>query len=203
MNSRPLIIYIHGFLSSAKASKAQLIDDFIQDRQLDVDLLRPNLACYPLAAIEQLNQLISQYSNRPVCLVGSSLGGFYARYLALKWQVTSVMINPAIRPYELMHHYLGVNENPYTGEQFTLTPTHMNDLKSLAVNPGPAFDRTLVLIQTADEVLNAIEASNYYCGASCWIESGGDHQFQGFERYLAPVFDWIFSHQAPKAHVSQ
>ena len=52
----------------------------------------------PEAAIEQLEKLISSGGGKPYLLVGSSLGGYYATYLAEKYACRAALINPAVSP---------------------------------------------------------------------------------------------------------
>lgn len=51
----------------------------------------------PLESIQLCEQLIAQHAITAVC--GSSLGGFYALYLAEKYGLRCGLINPAITPW--------------------------------------------------------------------------------------------------------
>ena len=61
--------------------------------------------------------------RRPASLafVGSSLGGFYATWLAERYDAKAVMINPSVRPFTDLERYLGPQRNLYTGEAYELT----------------------------------------------------------------------------------
>ncbi len=187
----PVLIYIHGFNSSPNALKAQEVAGYIKQQQLDIELLCPDIPDTPDQAIPLLEYMLEGLQDRKVALIGSSLGGYYATYLAEKFKIQAVLVNPAVRPHELMHHYLGENQNPYSGAQYTLTEDHMQTLQSAYIPTISKPENFLVLLQTGDEVLNALEASQRFYQSRCLIEYGGDHRFQGFERYLPEIFSWL------------
>ena len=90
------------------------------------------------------------------------------------------MINPAIRPFDLLQEYLGENQNMYTGESYMVEPCHMDDLKSLIVQPINQASHTMLLTQTDDEVLAYQEAVSYLVNAKMWIQYGGSHAFDDY-----------------------
>lgn len=113
-------------------------------------------------------------------LVGSSLGGYYAQYLAHRFKLKTVLINPALLPLSTLHDYLGENTNFYTGETYTLTQIHLDALLALDI-PNPCVEPapTLVLLDKGDEVLDyRIAATRYQSCAEVIIYDDGDHQFQ-------------------------
>ena len=119
--------------------------------------------------------------------MGSSLGGYLSIWLQHKYDLPIVAINPAIHPYELLTHYLGEQENPYTLEKFTLAPKHIEELKSLSVPCLPLPEQSWLLQQEGDEVLDYREATSYFSLAKVTLEEEGDHSFIGFERFLSDI----------------
>ena len=89
-----------------------------------------------------------------VCLIGSSLGGYYATWLAEQYDCRAVLINPAVRPYDFFEEYLGFNTNYYTAEQYELTMDHIEQLREIEVEQISNPDRYLMMLQTGDEVLD-------------------------------------------------
>lgn len=186
-----MLIYIHGFNSSPDSYKASLLRDFANKINMPDILEIPALAYEPNLAMQQLQQLIEKYHSphamRPLCFIGSSLGGYYATWLAEKYDSRVVLVNPAVKPYELFEDYLGPNRNLYTGQEYELTMDHINQLKALEVEQISNPDRYLLMIQTGDEVLDYKMAMNKYAAVPSIVEEGGGHEFAGFDRHLETV----------------
>jgi predicted esterase YcpF (UPF0227 family) len=186
------ILYIHGFNSSPLSIKAELTRQYFLKNSPEVDFYCPQLVSNPKEAIEQLEQIIqSSQTNSSWYLMGSSLGGYYASYLSEKYDLPSVLINPAIKPFELLKDYFGEQVNPYTEEVYQVTREYMVELK--AIEPiAPSFDgqkknNYLVMVQTDDEVLNYQEAVEKYQHCRLIVEQGGDHSFVDFEQHLPTI----------------
>ena len=79
-----MIIFIHGFGSDGHGSKATLLRQYCAEQH--IPFIAPSLSTIPDLAISTLEELIQQWQpHGEVKLVGSSLGGFYAMYLANKY----------------------------------------------------------------------------------------------------------------------
>jgi len=146
----------------------------------------PDLPHRPVEAIAQLEALIGKSTAKAMLLIGSSLGGFYATWLAERYGLQTVLVNPAVRPYELLRMSLGRQRNLYTGEEYDFTVQHLAELREFEVEeitPG----RYLLLVQTGDEVLDYQQAIEKYRGARQIVIEGGDHGFSGFAEYLDEV----------------
>jgi uncharacterized protein len=187
----PVLIYLHGFKSSPEAAKAREVAAYIHHRQLAVEYLRPTLPDTPDLAIPQLDAMMQSLHGRPIVLIGSSLGGYYATWLAERFDVKAVLVNPAVHPHLIWDKYIGLHQNPYSGVQFAITSAHIESLKSIYLPIIPHPERYLVLLQTGDEVLDALEASKAFYRSACIIEHGGDHRFQDFQRYLPHIMAWL------------
>ncbi|PXF30628.1 hypothetical protein WH50_14425 [Pokkaliibacter plantistimulans] len=179
MNATPPFIYLHGFNSSSQAAKAAELRAFLQSQGLPEPQV-PQLSHWPAEAISSACNLIEASPQAPV-LVGSSLGGFYATWLAAHYGLKAVLINPAVRVWRLMEDRLGIDiDNPYTGERYQLTAEHVTQLRDLYVASLPQPQQFLVLLQTGDETLDYREAAEYYQHCQLRIEEGGNHRFDGF-----------------------
>ena len=187
----PLLIYIHGFLSSPLSAKALEVRNFIDANEIDIDYRVPALSDYPGESFRQLTELLETNAGRRIALIGSSMGGFMATALAQRYDVKAVLVNPAVRPSELIHSVLGENINPYTGNRFVLTESHVEELRALEAETPRAPQNLLLLVQTGDETLDYRRAVDYYRDCRQVVEEGGDHRFQDFERHLPAVFQFL------------
>lgn len=189
-----MLIYIHGFNSSPQSNKANLLKNFADKISLGDQLQIPQLSCDPAKAISQLEKLIKKQLASPAyrpgcgpCLIGSSLGGYYATWLAEKYDCRAVLVNPAVKPYELFDNYLGPNINEYSGEEYELTMSHLEELRKIDTDQITNPDRYLLMLQTGDEVLDYKLAIEKYAAVPSIVEEGGGHEFMGFSRHLETV----------------
>ena len=185
------IIYLHGFHSSPFSAKALSFNRYLTEHYPDIQVLMPQLAAVPNAAIKQVTELYHQHQHDLLGVVGSSLGGYLATYLHNQFTVPAVVINPAVKPFDLFAEYLGPQVHPITQEAYELLDIHIEQLR--AIYQPSLKDPTQVwcLQQKGDEVLDYRLAEAHYCKAKLTLEPGGDHSFVGFERYLAKIVDFL------------
>ena len=178
-----LLLYIHGFNSSPLSHKANVMVQYCADNRPDIKVVVPQLPCFPQQAAECLMSLIEQYQqDYQIGLVGSSLGGYLSMWLNAQFGFKAVVVNPAIKPYELLLDYLGEQENPYTHEHYVLQAHHIEELKALDVTQLKNPSDFWLLQQTEDEVLDYRQAVEKFVLAKQTVEIGGDHSFVDFER---------------------
>lgn len=185
-----MIIYIHGFNSSAESYKAQVLLRRLKEIGYADEVIIPTLSSIPGSAIEELKTLIEKNNSKDIFLIGSSLGGYYATWLANQFNLSAVLINPAVKPYELLKNCLGKNINHYSGEEFELTTKHIKELKQLDVETVSQPNRYFVMLQTGDEVLDYQQAYVKFTGSKMLVEEGGDHSFNRFEKHLDMVLNY-------------
>jgi predicted esterase YcpF (UPF0227 family) len=185
------ILYLHGFNSSPQSHKAQLIRQYMADRQCLDLLLCPQIPPVPETARLFLEQLVEQtLENHALSFVGSSLGGYYATYLAEKYSGSAVLINPSVKPFETLAAYLGENRGYHSDKVWEFNETHIHQLEAMNVETITRTERYLVLLQTGDETLDYREAESKYRDCDCIIEQGGDHGFIGLERYIPQIMQF-------------
>ncbi|CAH8213562.1 esterase YqiA [Vibrio aestuarianus] len=188
---QPMLLYIHGFNSSPLSHKAQVMLNYCNERRPDIKVVVPKLPSFPAQAAEHLLDIVEQYQEHyQIALVGSSLGGYLSIWLNHLFDFKAVLINPAIKPYELLAGFLGEQVNPYTQERYVLQAKHIEELKALEVSINNVNSLWL-LQQMGDEVLDYRQAVNKLVGSKQTVELGGDHSFVNFERYPQQIIDFL------------
>ncbi|QUJ67877.1 esterase YqiA [Photobacterium sp. GJ3] len=189
---KSLLLYLHGFNSSPKSLKAQQMAAYCQLERPDIRVEIPQLPCYPAQVADFIDALVTQLkSTHHIGLVGSSLGGYLATWLSQRHQLPAVLVNPAVRPFELLMDYLGEQVNPYTGETYVLMPHHMDELKALDIAGLNHPELLWLLQQEGDEVLDYRQAVEKYAACLKMVEPEGDHSFIGFNRYPADIVRFL------------
>lgn len=178
-----MIIYLHGFNSSPQSHKAQVMAKYLAARGLAGQYACPAL---PPRATEAMDEIERLAPDGNACFVGSSLGGFYATYLAERYRAKAALLNPAIEPHVGLRVYLGEQQNLHTGEPYKLTEAHLREWERLFV-PRVTPSRYLLIVETGDEVLDYRQAVARYRGAEQVVIPGGDHSLQSFEQHLPRI----------------
>ena len=192
------VIYLHGFNSSPQSHKAQLSKRYFSAYCPELHLEVPTLPPSPREAIAHVDQLIAEQGVQHIAgFIGSSLGGYYSLHLLAKYtslspqgnRLKAVLINPALKPYDLLVDYLGKNTNYYSGETYTVLPSHMEALKALELDGEQKAslispDNVFIVTQTGDEVLDYQQALRCLPSAKVWVQPSGDHAFCNFDAVL-------------------
>ena len=191
MSKTHKLIYLHGFNSSPQSHKALLVKQYMLEKHCADALLCPQIPVIPDEARVFLEQLVEEaLKDYSVSFVGSSLGGYYATYLAEKYSAKAVLVNPSVKPYETLAAYLGENTFYFEDGSWDFNESHIQQLKAMDVEKISVPNRYLVLLQTGDETLDYRQAELKYKKARCIIEQGGDHGFTGFERYIPQLIQF-------------
>jgi uncharacterized protein len=185
------LLYLHGFNSSPQSLKAQQISQYMSDNHCLDQLLCPQIPSVPEEARLFLEQLVEEtLENYPLSFAGSSLGGYYATYLAEKYSGPAVLINPSVKPYETLSAHLGENKFYFDEGCWEFDESHIQQLKDMKVEKITEPERYLVLLQTGDETLDYREAELKYKDSQCIIEQGGDHSFVDLERFIPKIMQF-------------
>jgi len=174
------IVYLHGFASAGVGSaKAAALQQIFHDQQL----LAPDLPDRPSETVPFLEAYLGELTG-PVLLVGSSMGGWYAAHFGARFRWPVALINPLVELSE-PELFLGEHQNHYSGNRFILDESDLAALSAIAPQPGAT--QALVLLDLADEVLDAEKAIRSYRGKGTLVlYPGGNHRFAHMEE-AAPL----------------
>lgn len=189
-----MIVYLHGFRSSPYSMKARLLAQAMAQVGRADEFVCPQLPASPKQAIALAAQLveaqIAQFGVESVSLIGSSLGGYYATYLAEKLGCRAMLINPAVKPPRDLEKYVGVSTAYHSDEVFEFKAHYVDELRALEVQQITRPERYFLMAATGDEVLDWREMQAHYPQARQQIIQGSDHSVSEFATYLNDVLAW-------------
>jgi predicted esterase YcpF (UPF0227 family) len=182
-----VILYLHGFRSSPQSFKARLMRARLEELGLIDEWLCPMLPVSPREAIALAETLAASAKDEPIALVGSSLGGFYATWLAEKHGWRAVLLNPAVVPQKDLSAYLGEQPLWHGGGDVVVEPHHLDELRALSVTSITRPERYYLIAATGDEVLDYRTMLDHYPHVRTTLIEGGDHAISDFPDYLDQV----------------
>lgn len=192
----PLVIYCHGFLSSPLSAKGRSLEAWAHAHGWR--FLAPDLNVAPKEADASLEALLDRVSpttpDRAILMTGSSLGGFYALRAANRRHLPCAVVNPCLDPW--VHVPPAPCELPlFNGTRTVrIEATFADDLLALErVQSASAVDaaETLVLLSTADEVLDWKKAYKELRACEMVLAVGDNHRMQRFDTCL-PALQGFF-----------
>lgn len=171
------ILYIHGFNSAGYGDKINhLKNDFGAE-----NIIAPTLPYDPEKAMKQLEFLTEAIKDKDkLWIFGTSLGGFYALYLADKYKVPAVLINPSTDPYTSLKDQVGPQVNYKSNEKYEFTEKHLESLKKYYVNNLENLkDFVYVYLDEEDELLDSKKTKEYFEKNGIYVKMypGGNHRF--------------------------
>lgn len=182
-----MILYLHGFRSSPLSFKAQLLAERMQALGQADQYLCPQLPASPQAAVAQALQLAQSCPAAELTIIGSSLGGYYATWLAEQLGCRAVLLNPAVKPPRDLEPYVGVTTAFHTDAPFEFKRSYIAELEALQIETISRPERYFLLAATGDEVLDWQEMVAQYSGARHRVINGSDHGLSDFARYADEV----------------
>jgi predicted esterase YcpF (UPF0227 family) len=182
-----MILYLHGFRSSPQSFKARLVGERLRQQGRSDEYACPQLPASPAAAIALARQLVRDRDAACLTIIGSSLGGFYATWLAEQTGCRAVLLNPAVSAPQNLEKYVGVTTQFYSNEPFEFKAEYIDELRALAVEKITQPSRYFLLAATGDEVLHWQDMVAHYPGAAHRIIDGSDHGISDFANYIDEV----------------
>ena len=186
------LLYLHGFRSSPNSAKAQKMAQIVQNQHPGVTWWCPQLPASPQQAIEMILQGVSAWPRERMAIVGSSLGGFYAAWLAQQLDCPAVLLNPAVHPARDLAGYIG--EHPAwhdPAQKVFFEAAYVQELAELEAQPPSAQARTLAVIAKGDEVLDWREMLARHEAGQVRLVEGSDHALSDFDEYLPEILEFL------------
>ena len=186
------LLYLHGFRSSPLSAKAVKMAAAVQALHPAVHWWCPQLPPSPRQAIEMLMAGIAGWPQASMAVVGSSLGGFYATWIAARTGCPAVLLNPAVQPARDLARHIGVQSAWHSPQEtFFFQPEFVQELRELDAGTLSRPERFYTLIAKGDELLDWREMSARYAGSQGQLLEGGDHALSDFDEHMAGVLRFL------------
>ena len=186
------LLYLHGFRSSPQSVKARKVAARVRAQHPGVTWWCPQLPASPRASMALVMHGIADWPRDAMAVVGSSLGGFYATWVAQQTGCPAVLLNPAVDPARDLAQYIGEQtgwHNP--DDHFFFTPEFIEELSALDAGALRQPQRYFALIAKGDEVLDWREMTGRYAGARIKLLEGGDHALSDFDGHIDEVLTFL------------
>jgi predicted esterase YcpF (UPF0227 family) len=182
-----MILYLHGFRSSPKSMKARVVGVRMLELGLGADLRCPQLPASPKEAMALALRLVDGVPAAELAIIGSSLGGYYATWLAEQLGCRAVLLNPAVDPLKSLDSQEIVTTQFHSDEPFEFKAGYFDELRAFKVARITRPERYFLLAATGDEVLDYRDMVAHYAGAKAHVIDGSDHGIAEFQSYVDEV----------------
>lgn len=186
------LLYLHGFRSSPQSAKARQVAARVHGRHPGVHWWCPQLPPSPREAMAMVFKGIAHWPRDQMAVVGSSLGGFYATYIAEQCGCRAVLLNPAVDPARDLARHIGEQttwQNPK--DRFFFRAGYVDELRALHAGTITRAQRYFAVIAKGDEVLDWREMTGRYPGARIKLLEGGDHALSDFDQHIDDVLAFL------------
>lgn len=192
-----MILYLHGFRSSPDSFKSRLMATALAERGLASAWLCPQLPASPADAMQLALRQAKECLDVGDCLtiIGSSLGGFYATWLAERLGCRAVLLNPVVHAARDLVTQVGSHRTFHGDEPFVFLPDYVDELARAEADIPvlTRLDRYFLLAATGDEVLDWREMEARFVGSRQHIIEGSDHGMSDFADCLPAVLDFALA----------
>lgn len=186
------VLYLHGFRSSPQSFKARLLAAHMAQHHPEVHWWCPQLPPSPHEAMALVSQGIAHWPKERMAVLGSSLGGFYATWVAEQTGSTAVLLNPAVDPARDLEKYIGQQTQWHAPQEaFYFHAHYVQELRALTVGAITRSERYYALICQGDEVLDWQEMHARYAHCAGHVLPGGDHAISDFAEHMPDVLAFL------------
>lgn len=182
------LLVLHGFNSAGTTGKA----DVLRAAFPHLEVISPTYCHDPNAACHVIEAAARQALERDsrLAVLGTSLGGFYARWLAAKLGVPAVLINPAMDPAVTLREALGWNTNFKTGERYLFEQAQLQRLSDFYLPEDAPSRPALVLLDMNDELLDSNKTLAFFANRPATRVAafpGGEHRFAHLDEAIPEI----------------
>lgn len=194
------LLYLHGFRSSPQSMKAQKVAARVQARHPGATWWCPQLPPSPARAMQLVAEGVRDWPRDRMAVMGSSLGGFYARWLALQTGcVRTVLLNPAVYPARDLARHIGEQTAWHDpAERFFFEPAFVDELRQqeadiarLGAQHPATPERQFAIVAQGDEVLDWREMQAFCAGGQIRLLPGSDHAISDFDDHIDALFRFL------------
>ena len=186
------LLYLHGFRSSPASFKARRLHGWLQAQRPGVHWWCPQLPPSPREAMALVERGIEGWPHDRMAVLGSSLGGFYAAWVAERHGGPAVLIHPAVNPARDLAAYIGeLTAFHDPGEHFFFRAEYVDELRALTLPANTHPERIFAIIAKGDEVLDWREMAARCRGATLRLLEGGDHALSDFDTHLPHLLRFL------------
>jgi predicted esterase YcpF (UPF0227 family) len=182
------LLYLHGFRSSPQSAKARVVDAYLSRSRPEVTLWCPQLPPSPKEAMAMVAEGIAGWPRETMAVAGSSLGGFYATWVAERMGCKAAPLNPAVDPARDLSKFIGEQTHFYNPEEsFFFKEKYLQELHDLVCGELQQPQNYFCVIAKGDEVLDWREMYGRYQKCHVLLLESGDHAISDFEVHLPDV----------------
>ncbi|XLZ69612.1 YqiA/YcfP family alpha/beta fold hydrolase [Massilia sp. SR12] len=185
-----MILYLHGFRSSPSSMKARVTGQRMAELGRAAEFICPQLPASPKLAMELAFGLVAGVDPAELSIIGSSLGGYYATWMAEKLGCRAVLLNPAVVPMLNLEQHVGVTTAYHSDQPFEFKREYIDELRALAVPQVTRPERYFLIACTGDDVLDYRDMVAHYAGARQKVVQGSDHAISEYAGYLDEVLEY-------------
>jgi predicted esterase YcpF (UPF0227 family) len=183
------LLYLHGVRSSPQSMKAQKMAAWVKAHRPGLTFWCPQLPPSPAQAMALVAQGLADWPTEGTALMGSSLGGFYATWVAERLDAGArapvVLVNPSTDPASSLAQHIGEQthwHNPQ--DRFFFRAEFVEELRALACCALTHPPRYQVWAATGDEVLDWRTMQARYLPCDLRVVQGSDHALSDFDTHL-------------------
>ena len=152
----------------------------------------PQLPASPRQAMQEVMLAIADWPQHGMAVVGSSLGGFYASWVAQQKHCKAVVLNPAVNPARDLAQYIGEHSLWHDpAEHFFFREEFVQELRDLMLAERSDPQQSLAIIAKGDELLDWREMQSHYARGPVRLLEGSDHALSDFESHLPALLEFL------------